>query len=120
MFVVVLGTVVGGAVAGMAPAPADAPLADRPQADVVADGAPGPTAEGAYQIPPPRWLKPRTPAVPAEREHGTDGLVGWFPFRALYEASAADTARDDRPASTRDGHIRRNGGLGWVTDAYAE
>ena len=57
------------------------------------------------------------PARLAEREHGTDGLIGWFPFRALYAASAADA--DPAPPGHGD-QIRRNGGLGWQTDPYAE
>ena len=51
-----------------------------------------------------------------EREHGTDGLIGRLPFQALLDANV-DV---DAPASTRSGPIRRNGGLGWRADPYAE
>ncbi|HET9344478.1 MAG TPA: hypothetical protein VFO05_02150 [Candidatus Limnocylindrales bacterium] len=104
----------------MAPAPDDAP-----QPAVVASPAPIPAAaeddSGPIALDGGRWsiVLNNDPARAPEREHGTDGLVGWFPFRDLYEASAADAARAE-PASRRDGRIRWNGGLGWQADAYAE
>jgi hypothetical protein len=129
--IVALGAAVGSGLAENAAEPAAPPgpaarATGVAQAD--ASGASPAELEGASAlaadnsvIPPPRWLKGRTvPAQPPQREHGTDGLIGWFPFRELYAASNQEAAAKRGPASIRTGLIRRNGGQAGFVDAHAE
>ena len=122
----------GSGIAEKAAAPADPqqaaaqPTEGLGQADESGDspaaleGASALAADG-YRFPPPRWLMGRTvPAQPPEREHGTDGLIGWFPFRELYAAGEQKAAAKRGPASIRTGLIRRNGGQAGFVDAHAE
>jgi hypothetical protein len=109
--VVIAAAVLGGA------APETDGIAIGEDVAIAADAGAGQAELDRGGSPLARPSAPTRQAPPPEREHGTDGIMGVLPIRALLAANAAAV---NAPASTRTGAVRRNGGLGWQTDAYAE